>query len=65
MGTPADLMAREPNGQFAAGFDRLCICGHRLGVHTAAKPHTCIAGDFDGATECTCERFRRDRAKRY
>jgi hypothetical protein len=60
-GRDADLMARGPDGRWEAGFDRLCVCGHRLGLHTAARPHTCIASDFDPAIECACERFRRSR----
>jgi hypothetical protein len=57
-GTPADLMAREDNGRFAAGFERLCTCGHTLGVHAAANPRSCFAGDFDPTVDCDCERFR-------
>lgn len=57
--TPADLMAREDNGQFAAGFDRLCTCGHTLGMHTAARPHECIASDFVATLDCDCTKFNR------
>lgn len=58
--TPADLMARERDGRFSAGFDRVCTCGHTLGAHTAARPHSCIASDFDPtAIDCQCERFVR------
>lgn len=60
-GTPPDLMARSRDGRFAAGFDRPCVCGHTLGVHTAAAPHVCIAGDFDPSIDCSCERFERAR----
>jgi len=61
-GTPADLMAREPDGRFAAGFDRVCVCGHTLGEHAAANPRPCFHGDFstDGS-DCDCETFRRKR----
>ena len=44
-------MARETNGRFAAGLDRVCKCGRRLGEHDAAAPHAC--------DETDCERFVR------
>ena len=60
--------ARDPvTGQYAFDnrFDRLCVCGHRLGDH--------IAGGFDcdvpldhgmeRAAPCDCIRFRASRAK--
>ena len=38
-------------------LDRMCVCGHALGLHTSAAPHECIAGDF-GFPPCSCRRFR-------
>lgn len=44
-------------------WDRLCRCGHRLGIHAAAAPHDCLAGthcpgDPHKGLHCKCERFR-------
>lgn len=52
------------NGQFAysSDFDRLCRCGHTLGVHTGEAPHECINEDsFAGGTgePCACVKFRK------
>jgi len=59
---------RDPtNGQYAyfGNFDRLCVCGHTLGVH--------IAGGFEcgidakhtepAAVGCQCQKFRPSRRK--
>ena len=63
MKTPADLMARDAStGRFRAGFDRLCICGHRLGLHAAANPRPCFVGTGipdDPGGGCDCPRFVR------
>ena len=58
----ADLMTRERNGRFEAGLDRLCQCGHTLGVHVAGG-HECIVADAaptaaPTAPVCQCEKFR-------
>jgi hypothetical protein len=50
------------NGQytFTGGMDRLCRCGHRLGVHAAARvsgKQPCFCGD-DGLEDCDCQKFR-------
>ncbi len=62
--------SREDDGRFQAGFDRVCVCGHTLGVHTAARPHECIAHDFADSAGlrpcvagtagiiCRCEKFK-------
>ena len=44
---------------FTNNYDRLCVCGHRLGHHTAQAPHECIDGDFNPVdVPCGCMRFR-------
>lgn len=45
-------MAREKDGRFSAGLDRVCVCGCRLGDHDAAKPHACQHCD-------ECESFKK------
>lgn len=53
-------MARNPENEyrdpetkrysFYGRFDRVCACGHTLGIH--------IAGGFEcGSVGCSCERF--------
>lgn len=27
---------------FSTDFDRMCTCGHKLGVHTGEPPHSCM-----------------------
>jgi hypothetical protein len=60
----ANRKRNRRNGQytFEGDFDRLCTCGHTLGVHTAEAPHECINGDVDleGATgeQCDCAKFK-------
>lgn len=50
------------NGQYAhADFDRLCRCGHTLGVHTAdrvAGVQECLNCDIGDGTPCDCQSFR-------
>jgi hypothetical protein len=49
---------------FEGQRDRLCVCGHTLGQHTAEAPHSCIVGDFEEkGCETDCERFRPAKAK--
>ena len=44
---------------YTNNFERLCVCGHTLGVHTAQAPHECIAQDFEPQeVPCQCQRFR-------
>lgn len=54
-------------GQF--GFhdrwERICVCGHQLGTHTAEAPHECMNEDrnipapYAGTGEhCDCKKFR-------
>ncbi|HYE90076.1 MAG TPA: hypothetical protein VEA38_03605 [Terriglobales bacterium] len=49
---------------FEGQWDRLCVCGHRLGVHTADAPHECMVRDFDKtAAPCDCMKFRPSRKR--
>jgi hypothetical protein len=45
-------------------FERLCVCGHTLGMHTGDAPHECIAGDFLPGVTCDCVKFRLQRTKK-
>lgn len=59
---------REPSGRFAYWnkFDRLCTCGHTLGVHVAGG-FDCLNGtkSVPGASgdPCKCEKFKPSRKK--
>jgi hypothetical protein len=47
-------------------WDRLCVCGHTLGHHTAAAAEgqrPCIECDFDPDSKCDCIRFRPQRRR--
>lgn len=48
----ADMTRDQKTGRYEAGLDRLCVCGHRNGEHTAGG-HECQA--------CECDKFRRVR----
>lgn len=53
------------NGQYAPSIDRLCVCGHTLGAHTAARvggEQPCIMGDIDEG--CDCKSFKRAKGGR-
>jgi len=46
-------------GQFKHSVDRLCVCGHPLSIHSAAKvanERPCFSGDF--GEPCECENFK-------
>lgn len=62
----SDSTKRDAAGRYAHGLDALCRCGHAKGLHTAERPHECIAADFDSsmAKPCSCERFTKARAPR-
>lgn len=60
----------DRNGQYAMqnNYDRICVCGHTLGVHAYAAPHDCLHGT--GAEtprcpgeHCDCQKFRQIRKK--
>lgn len=74
------IIKREYNGQFAfdGNFDRLCVCGHTLGVHSAGSPAGCLLYSLSDAEKsqevtlrkqlnpdvnCGCVRFRLSRKK--
>jgi len=58
---------------FQGNWERLCECGHALGLHTAQAPHECMAGDATQIApekypvdlgECDCVRFRPKHGKK-
>lgn len=77
METPR-IQKRETDGKYAfdGDFDRLCVCGHTLGVHSAGSPADCLLysfgkmaeGEMDKQAnkdvECGCQRFRLSRRNR-
>jgi len=61
---PKDYRPRErATGRygFEGDYERLCVCGHKLGAHAAQAPHDCFNSDtgLKGATgeTCECKRF--------
>ena len=57
---PAPKRAREKaSGRYGyeGQWDRLCRCGHTLGVHLAEAPHPCAVADLKDES-CDCERFK-------
>ncbi len=48
---------------FEGDFDRLCVCGHRLGVHLAKAPHECVREEAGKSDGCGCVRFRVQRKR--
>lgn len=69
-------MKRETNGQYAfdGNLDRLCVCGHDLGAHSAGSPADCLFYSLPkveqngkpGANkpECGCTKFKQSRKVR-
>lgn len=46
------------NGQYVTYLERVCVCGHSLGDHTAARVNgeqPCIEHECDG---CMCRSFK-------
>jgi hypothetical protein len=64
---------REVDGKYAheGGYDRLCVCGHTLGVHSAGSPADCLLYSIPNHpelltttnVECGCLKFRLSRKK--
>ena len=55
-----DERARAHDGcyTFEGNWDRLCVCGHALGHHTASAPHECLGPDGCGPGDrCECLAF--------
>lgn len=51
-------------GQYTydGNWERLCVCGHTLGQHTAESPKAC--GNYGtGLIDCDCRKFRLSRKK--
>lgn len=63
-----ELRGADGRYQHFGNFNRLCVCGHRLGIHCAGG-WDCFAapeGEFkvEGLTErCKCQKFRPSRRK--
>ena len=52
------------NGQYSfdGNWERFCVCGHTLGVHTADSPRAC--GNYGtGLIDCDCRKFRPTKKK--
>ena len=56
-----DLKTRGTDGRYSyqGRWNRRCTCGHTLGHHTAAAPHSCIEADYGDAAHCECIKFRK------
>lgn len=66
------IQKRDDQGRYdhAGDWDRLCVCGHTLGVHCAGSPADCLLHSFASHREertdhahqpdanCGCEKFR-------
>ena len=69
-------MKRELDGRYAfdGRLERVCLCGHTLGHHSAGSPADCLFHSLpsreregqpgDDRPNCGCERFRAKRSKR-
>jgi len=62
--------ARERDGRYTYSprMERLCVCGHALGVHTSERVKTtegtmqpCICHEFSDEGHCDCECFKPER----
>jgi hypothetical protein len=50
---------RDKKGKYSySDFELVCICGHKLGRHTAEYPHDCCYGEGDGYVQqdCVCQK---------
>lgn len=66
-------MKRESTGRytFDGNLDRMCVCGHTLGVHSCGDDAGCIFYSLSQAErlgqpgenhkDCGCQRFRQSR----
>lgn len=57
------MPSRDNTGRYkhTGGWERLCTCGHDLGVHSAEKvdgKRPCFSADFTGV-DCACECFKK------
>lgn len=62
------LKKRETDGKYAheGGWERLCVCGHTLGVHSAGSPADCLLYSIPNHSElltalnveCGCMKFK-------
>lgn len=57
----------DRNGRYTFDGDmtRMCVCGHRLGVHAGGAPHECFISTFSKSDpdhgQCDCPKFRLSR----
>lgn len=42
-------------------LEKLCACGHTLGVHLAGGDRGCINHEVGDGTECECAKFKKAR----
>lgn len=68
-------MKRESNGQYAfdGRLERICVCGHTLGHHSAGSPADCIFYSLakpekvgqpgEDREDCGCRKFRESKRK--
>ena len=66
---------RETDGKYAfdGNLDRLCVCGHDLGAHSAGSPADCLFYSLPACEragkpgehnhECGCQKFRESRKR--
>lgn len=56
----ANIQLRERSGKYSFDLDRLCVCDHTFGQHTAEGSHLCIAHELPGGPSkpCFCQTFR-------
>lgn len=49
-----------------SSMDATCVCGHRLGDHSAEPPRDCFYGQMgEPGPACTCEKFRKSRKRSH
>ena len=55
------VQARDQDGKYKlwGNWDRVCVCGHRLGDHFAESPRNCCVDD----SEEHCIKFRETKDK--
>jgi hypothetical protein len=61
---------RDDSGKytFDGDLDRLCVCGHSLGLHSGRAPHDCLTYSLSKTNpdhaECDCQKFQPQRRKK-
>lgn len=60
MTTTKTTKREKDTGRYAPSTERVCACGHGLGLHTAARTageQPCLAWELLGV-ECACDCFK-------